>query len=66
MRRTLSVLSIVVLCTTIAGSALAATSSDLRSPGAATARAGNAYKVKRLVADQAGHAKTTDPNLVNA
>jgi uncharacterized protein (TIGR03118 family) len=65
MRRTLSVLSVAVLCATIAGSALAATSRDLGSPGA-SARAGNTYKVKRLVADQPGHAKETDPNLVNA
>jgi len=58
------VLSIAVLSTAIAGSAFAATTKDLRH--GAPARAGNAYKVKRLVADQPGHAKTTDPNLVNA
>lgn len=64
MRRALSVLSIAALSTTIAGSAFAATSNDLRH--GSVARAGNVYKVKRLVADQPGHASATDPNLVNA
>ena len=66
MKRALSVLSIVVLSTAIAGSASAATSADLASRSGSAARAGNVYKVKRLVADQPGHAKATDPNLVNA
>jgi uncharacterized protein (TIGR03118 family) len=67
MRRTLSVLSVAVLSTAIAGSALAATSRGLGSSTSGSAdRAGNSYKVKRLVADQPGHAKETDANLVNA
>jgi uncharacterized protein (TIGR03118 family) len=66
MRRALSVLSVAVLSTAIAGSAFAATSKDLASRSGSSGRAGNVYKVKRLVADQPGHAKATDPNLVNA
>jgi uncharacterized protein (TIGR03118 family) len=66
MRRTPSVLSVAVLSTAIAGSAFAATSSDLGSTRLSAERAGNVYKVTRLVADQPGHAKATDPNLVNA
>ena len=62
MRRVLSVLSVAVLSTAIAGSAFAATSKDLASRSGSSGRAGNVYKVKRLVADQPGHAKATDPN----
>jgi uncharacterized protein (TIGR03118 family) len=70
MRRTLAVLSMTVflgaaLVTAVGGSAVAATSAGL-SAGNATARAVNSYKVHKLVADQAGHAAATDPNLVNA
>jgi uncharacterized protein (TIGR03118 family) len=65
MRRTLAVLSIAVLSAAVAGSALAATSASLGS-SARPGRAQNSYKVRRLVADQPGHAKATDTNLVNA
>jgi uncharacterized protein (TIGR03118 family) len=66
MRRTLAVLSIAVLSTAVTGSALAATSAGLGSAARTDGRAGNSFAVRRLVADQAGHAAATDPNLVNA
>jgi uncharacterized protein (TIGR03118 family) len=63
IRRTLAVLSIAVLSAAVAGSALAATPT---SSGHAAGPATNSYKLRRLVADQPGHAKATDPQLVNA
>ncbi|MGH3626710.1 MAG: TIGR03118 family protein [Sciscionella sp.] len=66
MRRTLSLLSMLVLSATLAGSAMAASSGGLGSTGHPATRAANAYKLKGLVADQTGQAKSTDPNLVNA
>jgi uncharacterized protein (TIGR03118 family) len=64
MKRTLVVLCIAALGAVVTGSALA--SASTRSAGSGSGRAANSYKLHRLVADQAGHAKSTDPNLVNA
>jgi TIGR03118 family protein len=66
MRRALAVLSIAVLSTAVAGSALASTAAGLGSRARSAERAGTSYKLRRLVADQPGHAAATDPNLVNA
>lgn len=66
MRRTLAAVSIAVLSAAVAGSALAATSADVGGSARTGGRAENSYKVRRLVADQPGHAAATDPNLVNA
>ena len=66
MRRALAVFSIAALSAVVAGSALAASSAGLGSSAGPGGRGDNAYKVRRLVADQAGHAAATDPNLVNA
>ena len=66
MRRTFAVLSIAVLSAAVAGSALAATPAGPASSPHAARRAPNSYKLRRLVADQPGHAAATDPNLVNA
>ncbi|MEO8422892.1 MAG: TIGR03118 family protein [Actinomycetota bacterium] len=66
MRRIVAVLCIAVLSAAIAGSAMAATSASRGSTAGPGERAANAYKLRRLVADQAGHAAATDPNLVNA
>ena len=65
MRRTLAVLCIAALGAVVTGSALASASTRAGS-GGSPGRAANSYKLHRLVADQAGHAKSTDPNLVNA
>jgi uncharacterized protein (TIGR03118 family) len=65
MKRILAVLCIAALGAAVTGSALASASTRGGST-VGTARAGNSYKVHRLVADQAGRAKSTDPNLVNA
>ena len=66
MRRALAVLSIAVLSTAVAGSALASTAAGLGSRARSAERAGTSYKLRRLVADQAGHAAATDPHLINA
>src|SRR4249920_4129708 len=65
MKRVLAVLCIAALGAVVTGSALASASTRAGS-GGSPGRAGNSYKLHRLVADQAGHAKSTDPNLVNA
>jgi uncharacterized protein (TIGR03118 family) len=62
MKRTVSLASLIALClAVIAGTAEAVPSGATRA-----ARAGNAYRIHRLVSDQAGHAKNVDANLVNA
>jgi uncharacterized protein (TIGR03118 family) len=66
MRRTLAVLTIAVLSTAVAGSALASTSAGAGSSARPDGRAENSYRLRRLVADQPGHAAATDPHLVNA
>jgi uncharacterized protein (TIGR03118 family) len=65
MRRTLAVLSIAALSAALSGSAMATATGSKASAGPG-GRGDNAYKVRRLVADQAGQAAATDPNLVNA
>ncbi len=65
MKRTLAVLCIAALGAVVTGSALASAWTRAGS-GVSPGRAANSYKLHRLVADQAGHAKSTDPNLVNA
>ena len=55
MKRTLAVLCIAALGAVITGSALASASTRSGS-GGSPGRAGNSYKLHRLVADQAGHA----------
>ncbi len=65
MKRTLAVLCIAAIGAVVTGSALASASTRAGS-GGTPGRAANSYKLHRLVADQAGHAKSTDPNLVNA
>ena len=65
MKRTLAVLCIAAMGAVVTGSALASASTRAGS-GGTPGRAANSYKLHRLVADQAGHAKSTDPNLVNA
>ena len=65
MKRTLAVLCIAAIGAVVTGSALASASTRTGS-GGGPERAANSYKLHRLVADQAGHAKSTDPNLVNA
>jgi len=66
MRRTVPALAIAVLCSSVAGSALASAPAGLGSAARTAGRAENSYTIRRLVADQPGHAKTTDPKLVNA
>jgi uncharacterized protein (TIGR03118 family) len=65
MRRTFAVLSIAVLSTAMAGSALASASTGVKPSAHPGGRVGNSYRIQRLVADQPGHAAATDPNLVN-
>jgi uncharacterized protein (TIGR03118 family) len=66
MRRTLAVLSIAVMSAAVAGSAMASPSAEPGATARSAGRADNSYRVRRLVADQPGHAAATDPNLVNA
>ena len=53
MRRTLSALSAAVLCTAIAGSAVAATSSDLSATGATAERSGDRVVIEVLTIEDA-------------
>jgi uncharacterized protein (TIGR03118 family) len=67
MKRAIALFCVVALALVVGGTALAAGSRHAAAGvHRSSAKAGNAYRVKRLVADQAGHAAATDPNLVNA
>ena len=65
MKRAIAILCVVAVATVVGASATAA---PHRSAGITnlSVLTGNSYGVNRLVSDQAGQAKSTDPNLVNA
>jgi uncharacterized protein (TIGR03118 family) len=66
MKRAIALLCVVAVAMVVGASAIAAAPRRAAGITNPSALAGNSYSVNRLVADQAGHAKSTDPNLVNA
>ena len=66
MKRAIALVCVVAVVMVVGASAIAAAPRRAAGITTASALAGNSYSVNRLVADQAGHAKSTDPNLVHA
>jgi TIGR03118 family protein len=66
MRKILAVLSLFALSLGVVGSAGAVARDAGRSDSRPMRAGASRYRVHRLVSDQNGHAKNTDPNLVNA
>ena len=68
MKRAIALFCVVAFALVVGGSALAARPRHARTTVTtdSSSLAGNTYRVRRLVADEAGHANATDPNLVNA
>jgi len=66
MKRAIALLCVVAVAMVVGASAIAAAPRRAAGITKSSALAGNAYGLNRLVADQAGHAKSTDPILVNA
>jgi uncharacterized protein (TIGR03118 family) len=69
MKRVIALFSVAAFAVVVAGSALAAApphAAGITVARGPSALAENSYRLRRLVADQPGHAAATDPNLVNA